>query len=437
MPEALVADVETIADYWQRKRAEVALMRELCGVAEDGWPTGGAELLAEKQRLRARILARATLDHPEHTESNLTGGSEQTVGRARVAYSYLRWDGRWSSRRPAEEIYPPGDAPWPRTISIGLLTSSGMAAVSATLTALDRLVPAGTRLFIGQGSYFETTTFARGYLHNLQAPPERVGAEAGDVVLLDSITGTDWPAIFADRPLDPLTALILDTTCYDASSPRIAAIVARATADGVPLILVRSHIKLDCLGSEHGRLGSILLVLPRSASRARFSFARKLRREILDVLRLTGGAPFTPAQLFPPTSDPALLERYQRLNQRRNERLVASNARAVAAMAAAAHPTTFVEDFHHQLFFKIRTFLGDPARVRGHGDDLLARLRDAGLFALYAPSFGYDFIAVTLIVYAQKRAELRIALPDLATEDVDRFAAVIREWAPSLAPWER
>jgi hypothetical protein len=434
----VVADVETIADYWERKREEVALLRELCGVVEEGWPRDGAALLAEKRRLRARMLARVTLDHPELTESNLTDASEHTVGRARVVYSYLRWDGKWSARRPAEEIYPRGALPWPRTISIGMLTSSGMAAVSGTLAALDRLVPAGTRLYIGHGSYFETTTFTRSHLHHLVEPPPRVAAAKGDVVFLDSITGKDWPAIFAARPLAPLTALVFDTTCYDASSPRIAAVVARATSDGVPLILVRSHIKLDCLGSEHGRLGSILVVLPRRASRAHIAFARNLGREMREVLRLTGASPFTPAHLFPPSSDQALLERFRRLNERRNERLVAGNAQGVAAMAAAAHPTTIVEEFHHQLFFQVQPFLSDPALLRGHREDLLARLRDAGLFALYAPSFGYDFIAVTQFVFdSKKTAVLRIALPDLPTEDVERFAVVIREWAPGLAPWER
>jgi len=70
--------------------------------------------------------------------------------------------------------------------------------------------------------------------------------------------------------------------------------------------------------------------------------------------------------------------------------------------------------------------------------DLQVGLGAAGLFALRAPSFGYDFIAVTqLMLDGNAASKLRIALPDLPTGEVDRFAEVAGDWVARLDPWNR
>jgi hypothetical protein len=438
------ADVETAAAYRERKAEELALLCEAAGVgAAPGLPLDTAELVAEKQRLRARILARAVLEDPALAESNLTGGIDRRYLDGRVAFGYQRWDARWATRRFADWAYPPAGrvAAWPAVLSLGLLTSSGMAAVTAALGALDHVLPRGTPLLLPLRAYFETLAFAAQHLGRLVPTPRGKGTPwEGSVLLLDSITPEDEPSALT-QPLGPLAAIVFDTTCYDTASPRIAGVVARAVAEGVPLILVRSHLKLDCLGTEYGRLGSIVLVLPRPAAPAALRFARALRRGVIETLALHG-ATFTPQHIFPAAHEPTLREKFWPLNRRRNQRIVASNARAGAALSARAHEesATRIRRHHHDLFFVVEPLSDGAAQVGQFAEELRAALVGAGVHAILAPSFGYDFVALSHLRGGNSyyhTSALRIALPDASTEAIDRFIAVAGDWAVGLDPWRR
>lgn len=52
--------------------------------------------------------------------------------------------------------------------------------------------------------------------------------------------------------------LIIDTTCYDLSDKDLRFSLDRLLRDGATIFLTRSHIKLDCLGSEYGLMGSLV-----------------------------------------------------------------------------------------------------------------------------------------------------------------------------------
>jgi hypothetical protein len=372
----------------------------LCAPDAPPEPAGIEELVAQKRELRARLQARFIAAHPELTESNFGF-------KGPLRWGYRRFDQRLYV--PVGRIYPG----LPSRMAFTLYTGSGMAAITATLETLDTLVPGSLSLAVD--GYFETLRMA-GRLQNLRGAVEK----PGNVLYLDSVTADERPVALAGVEL-----VLFDTTCYDAESPRIAAAVEACRAAHIPCILLRSHLKLDCLGTEFGRLGSIVVVLTDGLQAP---LMKKLRAGILDRLSLWG-AHFSPDAVFP------LMEAARPLTRLRNQAMVAAN---LAARRIDCAPTGITVQ-HHGCFFTLRPVYDTIWACGRYQARLISALNAAGLPARDLPSFGYDLIAVALLRAPWKRqASIRVALPDWPPELVERALEVIGEetstWLPTVDP---
>jgi hypothetical protein len=74
--------------------------------------------------------------------------------------------------------------------------------------------------------------------------------------------------------------------------------------------------------------------------------------------------------------------------------------------------------------------------IEGYLVELHRLLERAGLPARIAPSFGYDFIALSRIGEAGgNRSAIRVALPDYCDEDIERVIGIVgsaaSEWLPT------
>ncbi len=418
---------ETTAEYLERKRAEIDLVRSYLGE-----PTGAgcitvAALVEEKRRLRGRLWARAIEGAAGESSLGVAGPS---VGGLRLDWKYRRYDLRARARRFLEWVHP---RPLPPHLAVGVLAGSGMSAVAAALFALDRQLTGERRLAAAIDTYFETAQLARVWLGRLALTEGLGNARPGDVLLLDSIARREPFAALSDRALDGLAAVVCDTTCWDARGDEVAFAIERCVSAGVPLLLVRSHLKLDCLGLEHGRLGSAVVVLPRPATRAQIAFSRALRLRMLDFLAKSG-ATVGPEGLFPLAHDPDFL----RLNARRNALLRRNNQRAAEALAGrlSERATTQVAGYHHGCFLLLRPLVATEGACFTAADSICRTLGAAGIEARRAPSFAYDHVAITIVAGAQYQsaASLRISLPDLPATEIERAVEVIAEQAAALDP---
>lgn len=416
---------ETTLGYWERKNDEVALLREYLELGPGPALVTVPDLVHEKLVLRARMLARFIEDHPLLTESNLGGDYAMDLDGASVGFSYQRYDMRVRRKPFAPWIYPALASR--RWCSLGALTASGMSAVTAVLTALDLLHEKPRPLYLAPGTYFETGQFAANYLYQLRVEetlPEVV-SYCG-VLLLDSIARDDPLPWIGSRPLGTLCAVVVDTTCYDVSAPEIGRVVERCRAESVPCLLVRSHLKLDTLGLEYGRMGSIAMVLPRPCPEARARFAKHLRRRIHDYLVKTGTGLSIPSY-FPLSSHP----RFRWFNDRRNAIMRENNLRAAATLAEIVHPraTARVTPFHHGRFFYLQLPIGP--RPGHEGRELAGALLESCVSARTAPSFGYDFVGITRMVDPKDRQSclLRVSLPDYASDMIEPAVEAIARFA--------
>jgi hypothetical protein len=393
-----------MGEYWERKNAELALLARAAGVpaprVEDG-----AALFPEKQRLRAALLARAISADPTLTESAFDGAHRG----GRFRYTYQRLDLRMRTRSFFDEVYALDRRRGP---AFGLWGGSGMGTITALLRALDFGSGRPRRLLYPEDVYFEVRAVLP-LLNNLLPNTDDDAFLDGDVFLLDSVTAEDhFPLL--QKPLQPLHLVLFDTTCYDAGSALIDRVIARCCDERVPLVLLRSHLKLDCMGTEYARLGSAVFWLPPKPSPSLVARLRILHNHFFDELR-RAGATALPTALWPLAGD----AEFRRLNSERNRGMVAAQLRAGAALSSRL-PRMRITTPHHGCFLMF-----EPPRNREHQliadrAQLVARLRAAGIPAVFAPSFGYDIVAMTLL-----QQKIRVAIPDLPDEAVDRLVDVV------------
>lgn len=421
---------ETTFGYWERKNDEVALLRGHLGVEGGPAIVTVPDLVREKQGLRAQMIARFIASHPQLTESNLGIDGGIDMDGAALGFNYQRYDMSVRRKPFAPWIYP--SLASRRLSSLGFLCRSGMSAVTATLTALDLIHGDSRPLYLAPDTYFETKQYVREYLYQLKSVMElpTVLVRCG-VLLLDSICEVDPLERLGACAIGNLCAVVLDTTCYDVSAPEIERIVERCRDAGVPCVLVRSHLKIDTLGLEYGRLGSIVIVLPRPCEGSRGRFVKILRRRLRDYLVKTGTG-FSISSYFPLSSDPTFRE----LNRRRNALMRDNNLRCAAALAERVHPraASRVVAYHHGRFLFLHTPFVDPS---GRQSGRLANaLLEAGVCARPAPSFGYDFTSITRIMGPSflMGDNLRISLPDFSAEELELCIDTIARFAIELTP---
>ena len=428
-PSSSESPPESWAAYWERKNRELDLLCAHLGEPPGSRVTSVERLMQRKMLLRSRMLARFMTEHPYLTESNLPGTSVELDGAA-IDFSYQRYDMVVRKRPFASWLYP--GLAGARLASTGALAASGMSALCAVLTAIDLSIGPGSKLYVAGDTYYETKHFVRSYLYQLALAfelPDELSCNA--VLLLDSISQQDPLERVGARRLDVLRAVIFDTTCYDVGAPEIERVVARCAAEGVLCILVRSHMKIDTLALEYGRLGSIVFALPRPCSGGVAFTAQRLRHRVNDWLQKTG-AGFSLHTYFPLNSDAT----FRSLNAERNARMRHNNLRAAAALAERVHPRSAarLRPYHHGCFFFFQ-----PARPDA-SPAFAGRLRDtllsAGLYSRTAPSFAYDFLAILRLTGDQYQTEggLRVSIPDYPAEAVEHLIDVLGQFAVEATP---
>ena len=166
------------------------------------------------------------------------------------------------------------------------------------------------------GTYGETLEFIQGYARYLNVIPPG-GAVLGKpapnaphrILLLESCALAKEFGACLRSSWSQFDLCIFDTTCFYGGSSRVRRALQRARREGVPIVMVRSHTKLDSLGAEYGRLGSTTFVRYRNNGILVLFRLEKLPEEVRNAVRLLGGAAL-PAH-FPPYVGNKLTARFR------------------------------------------------------------------------------------------------------------------------------
>jgi hypothetical protein len=415
--------METLEKYLQRKKQEIALLNACLNTPlplQD--PSCPADAIKQKFRIASVLKAEYALEDWALTETAWAHHGRMRAGPFEFSYDYQRAD--LEVRGPSFYAFANP------ALNDTIYTSSGMSAISALLLASRNLTPSAEILIL-PGSYGETVEFIESYCRHLQPvhltlPATQFvrRAECPRILLLDSCS-TAEAFESALRLTSRLELVVFDTTCFSSGSGRIGRVLNWARRREFPIVLVRSHTKLDSLGLEYGRLGSAVFVDVKSPAVDRNrELLNALSSEMRKAVRLLGGAAI-PAH-FPPYIGSGM---YRALTDRRVASILRNSRRTSRYFGRVLGPASQAH-FAHALYLTLEpNRLVDEGEAKDMAEHLSTDLSKMGLLIRHAGSFGFDFGATEWFHDSiTDRYLVRIAVPDMPTALWDGVAQAIAQW---------
>lgn len=404
-----------------RKAREIALLQRCLRDPLALPPLGSvADVLVQKLRIASAMRAESSLESWAITETARPEVHEWRRGAFRLSFGYQRAD----LEVHGPPVYPSLDTGRHGLAEETLYTVSGMSAITTLVIALLEVHPAITVLGIDAG-YGETRELLERFQHRIQiAPPDaargsRIAGAGARILWLDSAVPAGFDPAIRTAP-GQFDLAVVDTTCFWRDSSRIRRVLRWARERDLPVALVRSHAKLDCLGIEYGRMGSLVI----SWQRANHEWMRDLVKEARNAVRLIGCAA-VPAHFPPFTGD----DDYLPCSAGRTASIIRATRRLARRLDASALRGS-VARFQHGLYVTLSP-RGDLRirDVKRAAEGLCKALASAGLPVRHAGSFGFDFVAIEWFPDpVTRRNVIRIAPGDLPPRVIDAVSDGIVRW---------
>lgn len=352
--------------YAVQKKAELDWFKK---ISEDLSVPTTFDPLMTKFKLMKEIKAK-TLLSLANSVTMIWPIKESFYGK-KINYRYQRQDLVIEGPAPLEVFYPGLKSSLNVT---GHFTRSGQSATFGTAQALKNWETNFTLKFLTSMIYFETIRVFDGLKISRK--------QDADTGFLDSST----------LETDPLTALnglklkrlLVDTTNWCFTSANIQNVIDWSKKHNVELFLLRSHLKLDCLGAEYGLLGSVV----RIASEEN----KEWDKFFLETLSYAGLLAVH-EQIFPFLWD----KEFIKLTEARTERIRANTKYLTTELAK------FIKELKHPLRLKILDhglFFGVfyQGKADHHPEKFLKLSMMHQVPAKYCDSFGFDFLSLTNVV---------------------------------------
>jgi hypothetical protein len=417
--------METVEAYFARKKEELELLNGSLGdPLRIRFPKSVAEVIEQKFHLAAALKAEHALHDWAVTETAWTHSSRPRSGPFEFKYDYQRAD--LEVRGPS--FYTLGNQLRSETV----YTGSGMAAISALLMATAPVL-SDADIVTMPSSYGETTELIDGHVRHLRrvelsatlAEMRNFRGSRPRILLLDSCTSAGPFEAVLKCAQPRLELIVFDTTCFSSGSSQISRALNWATRAAIPIVLARSHTKLDSLGVEYGRLGSAVFVDCPHVSDAKLKFLQALKIETRNAVRLFGGAAL-PSHFPPYLGAPG----YRSLTNKRVAAMLRNNRRTTRYFSAALAGLYAELHFAHGLYVTLAPAgTLDENKARDVVAELCADLGRRGLPLRHAGSFGFDFAAAEWSLdRIHDRYVVRIAVADLPTSLWDEIIETVAAW---------
>ncbi|MGY2904741.1 hypothetical protein [Bradyrhizobium sp. URHC0002] len=417
--------METVEAYFARKKEELELLSSFLGDPLNiRFPRSVAEVIEQKFHLAAALKAEHALHDWVLTETAWTHSNRPRSGPFEFKYDYQRAD--------LEVKGPSFYALENQLSSETVYTASGMAAIAALLMATAPVLSEADIVTM-PNSYGETTELIDGHGRHLRrvelgtqlAEIKDFRGSRSRILLLDSCASAGAFEAILKCAQARLDLIVFDTTCFSSGSGRISRVLNWARSAAIPIVLLRSHTKLDSLGVEYGRLGSAAFVHSLHVKGAKQQILQALQTETRNAVRLFGGAAL-PAHFPPYVGAPA----YRSLTNKRVAAMLRNNRRTTRYFSGALAGSYAELHFAHGLYVTLAPAgTLDEIKARDVVAELCADLGRKGLPLRHAGSFGFDFGAAEWSMdRIRDRYVVRIAVADLPTSLWHEVIAAVAAW---------
>lgn len=436
---------QTVCHYRERKLQEIEFLNNrLQHQLEIDRQASVAQMIETKLALSAAFLAESIQIHPDLRETNFHPYDSKIVGPYEMRWKYQ------SSDLAVENQPLLYGSLFEKAGTESLLTElkyfgTGMGGLASLFLALDKVAVEPINLICVRDAYFQTLDILRNLTTRLQLVPlaqsETPDASMQDqhlnaaktVLFMDSIGEESHEFLLDLVPEHGIALVFFDTTCYLQNSRYTRDIANRILESRIPLVMLRSHQKLDAFGVEWGRLGSSFYVVPDSIDAQQREWILSLSRYHDWVSARIGSGALARSLIAYPLDDA-----YMALNDSRVEMARGNNQFVFRRLAETLDPERFrVVSFHHNLFGLLE--------VRGQTDilalqalsrELVDVASDAGVPTTCAATFGFDMIAVDTFFDLGRgggvgQPTIRISVSDLPTEMVETFCSAAVKWSES------
>lgn len=286
-------------------------------------------------------------------------------------------------------------------------TTNCQSAHFGLLHALKACFPKASLFKPTEKLYFESTYILERYEEIFSSNNSNE-----TIVFLDS-TFITREELFCFEEVDSCVAIIFDTTCFDRQSSLITDVVRKAQEKAIPLILTRSHLKLDSLGTEYGPLGSILFLNQEE------DLIKKTCFEYISHM----GAFATISQIYPFIFDQSLKDiaslRVEMIQE--NTKKIFNGVYEENCQSGFYHP----ERLHglHNVFVYDR----DKVNFYKLAEKFVALSKVYNVESKFCDSFGFDFFSLTNVESCDSlnRGFLRFC-SSIKADEVDGSVNVIR-----------
>lgn len=371
-----------------------------------------SDLFSFKVEAREALIRQASM---LHGESAIAGVEQPRVGEFRVRYNYQRLKVELLNRQPMSFLNPglTLEAPF----QSGFLVSSCQAGLTQLFTALD-LTYGRKPVFCPGRLYYETHQMLKKFSWSLVEKAPRYK----HYLFIDSSTCRTPEEVLNTQITSQTLALIIDSTCFRSSDLVFIDLLQRAFRLSIPVVLLRSHLKLDSLGLEFGRFGHVIFCAQKSS--ATWSTLIKTYDDLTPYFGSSVGT----RQIYPFFHD----SEFRRLSRLWHSRVKASNELLVRKMIESIDLEAYCyRSFYHGLFSWWRPMCSPDKQF----DRRFFELRKSFLFKqipfAMAASFPWDFTAMTTFVdpieNSDHRRFVRLSVGDFDAETSDALTSSMAE----------
>ena len=359
--------VNNYYNYTLRKKKELKLL----GVSKIKKEYDNSEdvfnIINNKLKYQANLKA-AFIKDTYNYQNTGRNSQELVFDGFKCSYEYQRYDIKIKQKNFLNLFYNLNDINYDY-----VFTNCGMSALFSTFYTLNKL---SYKVYYASNIYVETERLIDDYIQRNEFKFEKYA------LFIDTVSFSYLLNVLEELDLDMYSIFVIDTTLYLAEE--LLPILKKLKLFNKPIILIKSHTKLDMLGIEWSKLGSVCLLCDNA------EFQKKFFDELKIILSFIGGYAYC-------EDIPLFLSNlnYKSISYERNK-IIKENTRYIynKFMDSPSKYYDIIKPYHDLfLLIKPKKFIGYKQLEK----DLhkFARKKDLKNLIYYADSFGLDCFGIS------------------------------------------